>query len=304
MILYKYRNNSEYTEAIFKDRKVWLSNSEGLNDPFECSIQEIAEDWIAEHVKELKNGHISGFLHGAYLSVKDKTYFYDLTPSATKQFLKKFGKKDFDAQYKTVREFIFRKTRKEISNPEETFANFDKQLNEVGIFSLTEDVTNQLMWAHYADSNKGIALGFEVAEGTKLKDPEHCLQVNYSDELPKFKGKGFKNKVEFYATGKNIQKISFSDSTFQQAVTTKPTCWNYEKEWRYIEEIAGSYPFPSRLKEVVFGLKCPNEIRSKYIKLLNDYIPYHVDLFEIIAIPNTNKINKVKYEITTANTLE
>ncbi|WP_207425699.1 DUF2971 domain-containing protein [Pedobacter sp. SYSU D00535] len=298
MILYKYRNNSEFTDKIFSEKKVWLSNAAGLNDPFECTIGEIAKEWIDEELKKLKEGHIMGFVHGAALSIKSKTNFYDLNPRQTEEFLNKFRQKDFDAQYKTTREFILRKTGREISNPEETFANFDKQLNDVGIFSLSESDDSELMWAHYADSSKGIAIGFEVTEGGKLANAENCLKVTYSDVRPTFGGTGFKTTLSFYAFGKNIQKISFDDTTFQQAVSTKTTNWSYEREWRYIEERSGSYDFPGKLKEVIFGLKCPIDQRRKYIDLVSTHFDYPIEFYEVIIFPNSNKFTKRRYEFT------
>lgn len=35
-----------------------------------------------------------------------------------------------------------------------------KNISSVGIFSLSENPCNELMWSHYAASHKGIALGF------------------------------------------------------------------------------------------------------------------------------------------------
>lgn len=296
MILYKYRSNSDFTNKILTDKKVWLSNADGLNDPFECTIADIAKDWIDKRVNELKLGHMRGVLYGAIQSITTNANFYSLTPKQTKEFLKKLKQKDFDAQYKTIREFILRETGINISDPEETFKNFDNQLKQVGIFSLSETDDNELMWAHYADSSKGIALGFEVTEGGKLADPEHCIMVNYTDTRPTFSGDGFCVTTSFYAGGKNIQKISFNDTTFQQAVSTKTLNWAYEKEWRYIEEVSGSYDYPGILREIIFGLKCPNDIKHKYIELIKSHFDYSIDLYEIVIYPNSTKLTKIKYE--------
>src|SRR5712692_3452331 len=38
-------------------------------------------------------------------------------------------------------------------------SNFRRQ---VGIFCLTEDADNQLMWVHYAEQQKGFAIGFHT----------------------------------------------------------------------------------------------------------------------------------------------
>lgn len=294
MVLYKYRDISENTEKIFTEKKVWLSNATGLNDPFECTIQEIAKDWIEKEVQDLKLAHIQGFIFMAIQSLKTKTLFYDLNNKQTKEFLNKFRLKSIDEKYKTVREFIKRKTGTELSNPAETFANFDVQLNNVGIFSLSETPENQLMWAHYGDKSKGVAIGFKVSENSKLMNSSHCLKVNYSDELPRFDRKGFLVETTIVPQGKNTQKITFDDPTFQAAISTKPVCWDYEKEWRYVEETSGLFKFPSEIQEIIFGLKCSKEIRKKYIELVKNNFDYKIEFFEIITVPNTNKIQKIE----------
>lgn len=294
MILYKYRNNSEYTDKLLIEKKVWLSNAEGLNDPFECTIGEIAHDWIENKIQQLKIAHMSGFIIPAIDSVKRKQLFYDLNHKQTKEFLNRLKKKDFDAQYKTVRDFIYRKTGKQLSNPDDTFANFDKQLNEVGIFSLSETDDNELLWAHYSDSSKGISLGFEVSQGNKLANEKFCVKVNYSDERPTFTGNELSLEISFYAVGNNVQKIAFTDSTFRKAISTKKTIWSYEKEWRYLEEKSGSYPYPGNLKEIIFGLKCPEEKRKHYFQIIKDHFDTQIDFYEMFIMPNSGKLSKRK----------
>ncbi|HGA2076616.1 TPA: hypothetical protein ACIRQ5_004066 [Yersinia enterocolitica] len=43
-ILYKYRDDSDRTEEIIKNKKIWLSSPIQLNDPLECRIGEIPKD--------------------------------------------------------------------------------------------------------------------------------------------------------------------------------------------------------------------------------------------------------------------
>ena len=66
--LYKYRGNSEFTDKIFLEQKGWLSNAEGFNDPFECTIQEIAHDYIEQQVNILMETHILGFIQSAKIA--------------------------------------------------------------------------------------------------------------------------------------------------------------------------------------------------------------------------------------------
>ncbi|TKC62147.1 DUF2971 domain-containing protein [Pedobacter hiemivivus] len=298
MILYKYRGNSHFTDSILTEKKVWLANATTLNDPFECTIQEIAKEFIEEQIEQMKMGHVMGFLQSALTSIKNKTDFYGLTPKQTKEYLGKLkARKTIAEQHRASREFIHRKTGNYTSDPEKTYANFDNQLNDVGIFSLTEDPENQLMWAHYAEQSKGIALGFEVTENSKLASKTNCLKVNYSDELPAFSGEGFLIESSIVRRGTNTQKIVFHDPTMQAAISTKPSCWNYEKEWRYVEELAGSYAYPGKLRELVFGLKCPDSKRKEYIDLLKSSGHTEIELFEIIILQNSNQIRKSKLEL-------
>lgn len=299
MTLYKYRGNSSNTDKIFTDKKVWLSNAAGLNDPFECSIQEIAKDWIDEHVKELKHGHISGLVFAFMQSKKSNTPFFGLSIPDAEKFMNSFKTiSSFEDKYKHYREFMKRRNGHYPSDPDATFAGFDQQLNEAGIFSLSETSENQLMWSHYAEDAKGIAIGFAVEPNTKLIDYNHCVKVNYSDTLPAFTGKGFLNQISFfmddYGRPYSEQKISFTDPTFKLAISTKSTDWSYEKEWRYVEEQSGVYPLPGKITEIVFGLRCSSENKERYKELAKVNIPNPISFFEIQNIPNTNSIVRVK----------
>lgn len=298
MVLYKYRGNSDFTNQIFMNQKVWLSNASGLNDPFECSLQDIAKEWIEIQDKKGKQAHLAGFLMEAMNCVKHKQLFFNMKPAQVQSMLDVYKKKSsLTEKYQKYREFIKKKTGHYPTDILSTISEFDKQLNEVGIFSLSETAVNQLMWSHYAEESRGIAIGFAVEKNTKLSDANHCLRVNYSDVLPSFSGNGFIAHASFYFDeyGRPYakQKISFNDPTFRLAISTKPTCWAYEKEWRYVEEKSGTYCLPGQIKEIVFGLRCTLENREKYKSLTEKYIVNPVSFSEIRKVPNSNKIVKV-----------
>ena len=156
------------------------------------------------------------------------------------------------------------------SNIQETFNNFEDQLENVGIFSLSKNPCNQLMWTHYSGESTGLSLGFNLVSGSKLADSYYCLPVVYSDKLPEFSDSDFEVETTICMSPmgqKSAQKISFGDRTFRSAITTKATCWSYEEEWRYIEEKGGSFDFPASLEEIIFGLNCTRATKDKYVKL-------------------------------------
>lgn len=85
------------------------------------------------------------------------------------------------------------------------------RLSLVGVFSLSETCSNELMWAHYGDNHKGIVFGFNTSGDCKLASTRNCLPVNYAKEKPMFKV-GFKNEVHImapYSGISNIQRVSF-----------------------------------------------------------------------------------------------
>ena len=284
--LYKYRGNSEFTDKIFKEQNIWLSNAEGLNDPFECSIQEIAREYIDKQVKEMKEAHIMGFVHASKMSP-------DPSKSAVLKKVKKA--KTLTQKHRIVRDAYLKYAGTRITNPIDTFKKFDKQLQKAGIFSLSENPLNELMWAHYGENSKGIAIGFSVVKNSLLADKDKCLKVEYSDELPKFDSNGFILETSMYANGTNKQKIAFHDSTLKKAISTKSKSWSYEKEWRYVEADSGAYPLPSQITEIIFGLRTDDKIQSKYFSLIK-HLPNYKDIkfYKIQKISNSNKLERIE----------
>ena len=284
--LYKYRGNSEFTDKIFLEQNIWLSNAEGLNDPFECSIQEIAKEYIEKQVKEMKEAHIMGFVHSSKMSP-------DPSKSAV---LKKIRKATTLTQkHRIVRDAYLKHAGTRITNPIDTFKNFDKQLQKAGIFSLTENPLNELMWAHYGENSKGIAIGFSVTKNSLLAHKDKCLKVEYSDELPKFESNGFIIETSMYANGANKQKIAFHDSTFKKAISTKSKSWTHEKEWRYVESDSGAYPLPSQITEIIFGLRTDEKIQSKYFSLVRNLPNFKkIKFYKVQKISNSNKLERIE----------
>ena len=286
VVLYKYRRDSEYTAKIFITGKVRLSTAAQLNDPFECSLHEIAPDWIAAQVREMKAAQLEGFL-------------VSLPPDELSRFR---TAPDFDGLYQAYRNFIKQRFGNPPSDPELVFTRLEEQLQEVGIFSLSEVPDNQLMWAHYTEDHKGLCLGFEVVDGSLLANPEHCLRVNYADKIPKM-SEGFLQKITFRLDSRcrleSRSEIAFSDPAVRAAVSTKPRCWKYEREWRYVEPRAGDYPWPGPLVEIIFGLRCSRERREYYMQLASLFVGNDLRVYEMRKIANSNSLERIQLPLLT-----
>jgi hypothetical protein len=216
-IFYKYRSDSEYTEQIFTSGKIFLSTAEGLNDPFECSLQEIGKSWIEEKVREMKQAGVAGFLIEAKRLLDHGKDFFGLSGSQIYELLDRFrGHRSIEESYDVYAQFIFEHTGHPPSDCDHVFSGIDAQLNSVGIFSMATDFDHPLMWAHYAGEHTGVCLGFEGMPGSRMDHHDCFLPVIYSDSLPEIGKDGFNVVMSMSMDGRgklytSSFKVAFTD---------------------------------------------------------------------------------------------
>lgn len=129
----------------------------------------------------------------------------------------------------------------------------------VGLLCYSGQVRDPVIWSHYAESHRGIALGFDASAAS----PETLYKVKYS------KKRGALDVAAVHGvpvTG--TPKLSVMDG-----FTVKAPSWSYEDEYRTLidlntaEMIGENYfvPLPARsLVQVVLGVRCiysNNDIR-------------------------------------------
>jgi hypothetical protein len=165
----------------------------------------------------------------------------------------------------------------------------------VGVLSLTEKRDNLLMWAHYAESHEGFAIGFRTAHpffsrpDAKLGGVHDIRKIRYSSKRP---GRKF------------FSQLQLADTYF-----VKSRQWEYEQEWRMYTvlpredsmpvlvnmlhaiidtETLGSLPpcpvrlfeFPSDfVREIIIGCRASEKIRSEIRKISAARYP-HAKVFE------------------------
>ena len=159
-----------------------FARPETLNDPLECSIQEIAEKNIMECCEQEKKEQLEGFVL-AYVMTNEYGLMWGLPKNKVKQVLSKIGDvKDFDGKYRIFADFIKSRTGNYPSNPASKYMYITDILRNVGIFSLSETCDNELMWGHYADGGNGIAIGFQIQDKSSITSNSLCLKVNYTND--------------------------------------------------------------------------------------------------------------------------
>lgn len=107
--------------------------------------------------------------------------------------------------------------------------------NALRIASLSKDVTNFLMWSHYANGHKGIAVEVEISE-----DDPGLYEVTYSPFSSVF--------TEKEQTGLNMQHL-FSAKTEE---------WTYEEEYRVITSNK-HFKLSEPVKRIYLGPQVPRE---------------------------------------------
>jgi len=123
----------------------------------------------------------------------------------------------------------------------------EMHLSEIGIISFTEAIDNILMWSHYADAHKGMAIGF---------DPKHPF---FSDM----------QRVRYTTQRTNLRE------EFPNIMGTelffKSDQWMYEKEWRIIKSFSNA--------RYAYGLKNKNiqDIKNKNYLQISFEFPINQD---------------------------
>ena len=112
----------------------------------------------------------------------------------------------------------------------------------VGVFCVTAKPTNLLMWAHYADSHKGICLEFDGATDVLAQ----AQRVTYSAErIP----------INPYLDTNNEMLV--------KGLLTKSDHWSYEDEWRAFRNSEGpgivKIP-PAAVTGIIVGALAPRKI--------------------------------------------
>lgn len=127
------------------------------------------------------------------------------------------------------------------------------QVDNAGIFLLTEQRDNLLMWAHYASSHTGICLEFEASIHETFLG--RVQPVVYSSKRPIF------------------QPNASDADNVTAALLTKSADWAYEREWRIIDVHAGKrnceFP-PDLLTGIIFGSRTSDADRQQIRKWVSE----------------------------------
>ncbi len=133
--------------------------------------------------------------------------------------------------------------------------------NTLGLFCLTQDSKNILMWSHYGDSFKGICIQYNDKILSKIKDASsQVFKISYAKKIAN------KSFHELYTDKSDNNKL-----LKETVIGRKYICWEYEKEVRIIHDGVNAFDYdPEAIEAIYFGYKFPEEERLKIFKALKD----------------------------------
>jgi hypothetical protein len=140
---------------------------------------------------------------------------------------------------------------------------FNKKIDSYAICCFSSVVDNNLLWSHYAGDHTGFCIEFD---GTKIE----CDKISYERKLFEIDLFDVILKMETHKYDEFLGKL------FKQGLTTKLAEWEYEAEYRYIEQgkiplgapgVIKQYP-EEWVKSITFGGKISRENKNYIIKSL------------------------------------
>ncbi|ENM2868148.1 DUF2971 domain-containing protein [Citrobacter koseri] len=296
-MLYKYRNINEWTISALETQKIWLAKPSTLNDPLECRPPIFNKDEIYNHCAKTWGAQLLGFLHQIIFCKENGEHFFGISGRELDKLFRKINKQNsLEKKIRVANRFKLSVGSQEFADPSITINSIQNHLKNIGVCSLSEDPLSTLLWSHYSAEHRGVALGFEVTPGSKLANKKYCSKVDYIETLPKYSLDDFsRRELTIYAGPRRPEnKVLFDDPTIRKILSTKISDWSYEKEWRYFERDSGSYDFPSKLSEIVFGANTKDDEIDKIIQTCHAHIPYDITFKKCFYATNSSSLQLKK----------
>lgn len=144
-------------------------------------------------------------------------------------------------------------------------------LEKVRISCFSEDNDSILLWSHYADSHKGICIGYKIDSEYIKKNNVHFEKVNYVNKMnDKNSEIGFK---------------SFLNRTFY----IKNEVWDYENEYRMLGfDLDDNVINAPEISSITFGI---NTSESDITAILNIFLDNNEIVFKKITRKEDDYIN-------------
>ena len=267
-----------------------------MNDPADCAIKEIDDSQLDEHARTIKQVQIEGFYAARGVAQQQGQPFLGQPSAVVKRLFRSIERKvSLDDKYEIILGFQKECNLPSFSNPYWLKKGVYDTLSKVGVFSMSEAPDEYLLWSHYADGHKGIAIGYGQTDGSILDNPSKFGKITYTTAPRVFDvSKGVQSKLQVFLDGSSGLRfenvITPLDPQIRTALFTKTRRWEYEAEWRYVETTHGLHPRPGPITELIFGAKCSQQDRQRIRSLCEKGIPNSILYREASVDPTTDQV--------------
>lgn len=143
--------------------------------------------------------------------------------------------------------------------------NYLKEMYQnIGMVCFSANVTDPVIWSHYADAHRGMAIGFEMQVPSPM-----VHEVKYQEDRPVLKFEELEKLKEKKALTNEFLRLVIGD-----AFTRKAPSWAYEREYRIFLFLRGCKmkgrhyfeAFTNRPAKIILGTRCPIN-RSDVIRI-------------------------------------
>jgi len=206
-----------------RNRALWASHVKAFNDPFE--------------------------------------YFIDVSNEATLEELQQYQSKHLPKGSGFLKKEVFKNGKFKLSNElkfainETGIDSITKAMDETGVFCMSGNPNDILMWGHYADGHRGFCLQFDA----KCSTFSTAKEMTYAPDNKR----PIINAMEAVLS----EAPEIADKLFTDSICTKSKHWEYEDEWRLFTDIENAcgkeihYPTEALLG-IIWGWKTPDKTKE------------------------------------------
>jgi hypothetical protein len=131
---------------------------------------------------------------------------------------------------------------------------FINKARNFGIYSLSKNYDNELLWAYYSNSHQGFCIEYdlEIFKQYQLRNDYFC-DVEYQKDVPTIA----------------LQDIFDPADLVKKFLSTKSVAWKHEEEHRIITGVTGLFHFYNRaIRSIYFGYRASEESIKNVMSIL------------------------------------
>lgn len=202
----------------------------------------------------------AGYLQRDLDSLQSASFYAAARGSLNDPFEGRFDRTPFDALIQALEGAL----QPLLAEQADSLRDLKSAANEVlafvdksGVFSLSYNPLNELIWAHYGGCHKGFCVGYDLDRLVEFEPNTHCcIDVEYADVVPSL------NSPE-------LLRPCSATPILKLMLGIKSKAWEYEQEVRIVTSPPGAHAHDFRaVKVVYFGLRCEEATRLAVMEKL------------------------------------